>query len=382
LGTWLPFEQVPEGLTHFTQVASSRETARRLTEAAGAALVAAETAAVVELERTWPTPVVPTERHQVSVDGTMVPLLHGEWAETKALAIGQVGAADAAGEVHATAWSYFCRLTDAETFRRLAWGETHRRGITLAADLCALGDGAEWCQKFYDWHCPDAVRIIDFGHAAEYVSRAGQSVWPSASAPLTAWRDQQLEELKTGDPDAVLAALRALPRVAVVGPDGVHYPREEALQYLEKRRPQLAYATFQAAGYPIGSGGVESANKLVVGARLDGSGMHWARANVNPMLALRSAACSHRWPAAWDQVCAERQRHRAAQRATRAAARQAARAPAPAPAPAESVPSTPAARRRVAALPLGRVRDGKPAPNHPWRRGFEQRQQRKLAAKT
>jgi hypothetical protein len=312
----------------------------------------------------------------------MVPLLHGEWAEVKALAIGQVGAPDAVGEVHTTAWSYFCRLTDAETFRRLAWVETHRRGITGAPDLCALGDGAEWCQKFYDWHCPDAVRIIDFGHAAAYVSAAGQSVWPSASAPLTAWRDQQLTELKTGDPDQVLCALQVLPRVAVSGPEGVHYPRDEALQYLAKRRPQLAYATFQAAGYPIGSGGVESANKLVVGARLDGSGMHWARANVNPMLALRSAACSNRWPGAWEQVCAERRRRYTAQRLAGHVARQAARTPAP-PSPA-AVPAPPirAARRQVAALPLGLAHDGKPAPNHPWRRGFEQRQQRKLAAKS
>jgi hypothetical protein len=145
LGTWLPFEQVSEGLAHFTQVGSSRETARRLTQAAGAALVAAETAAVAELEQTGPPPAVPIARHQVSVDGTMVLLLHGEWAEGKALAIGQVGAPDAAGEVHTTAWSYFCRLTDAETFRRLAWVETHRRGITLAADVWAVGDGAEWC---------------------------------------------------------------------------------------------------------------------------------------------------------------------------------------------------------------------------------------------
>jgi hypothetical protein len=50
LGTWLPFEQVPEALAWFTQVPEAlawftqvpvgRETARRLTERAGAALVA------------------------------------------------------------------------------------------------------------------------------------------------------------------------------------------------------------------------------------------------------------------------------------------------------------------------------------------------------
>ena len=42
----------------------------------------------------------------------------------------------------------------------------------------------------------------------------------------------------------------------------------KALAYLEKRVGQLRYAAFRAQGYPIGSGIVESANKLVVEARL------------------------------------------------------------------------------------------------------------------
>jgi hypothetical protein len=269
LGTWLPFEQVPAGLAHFTGVATSRETARRLTEAVGAALVAAETAAVEALERSGlPPPVVPTTVHQVSVDGVMVPLVHKEWTAAKTLAIGRVVETvtpDGTRERHATELSYFCRLTDADTFRRLAWVETHRRGITLAPHTCGVGDGGPWCQRFYDWHCPDAVRILDWGHAAEYVSAAGRSVWGRGTAPLTAWLDQQLQALKTGAPDRVLAALRALPPILIPTADGYSCPRDEAVQYLEPRRAPIQYAVFTAAGYPIGSGTVESANKLVVG---------------------------------------------------------------------------------------------------------------------
>ena len=44
---------------------------------------------------------------------------------------------------------------------------------------------------------------------------------------------------------------------------------------------------------------MESANKLVVEARLKGAGMYWARASVNPMVALRTVACADRWPEAW-----------------------------------------------------------------------------------
>jgi hypothetical protein len=71
---------------------------------------------------------------------------------------------------------------------------------------------------------------------------------------------------------------------------------------LEKRREQLRYPLFQTQGWPIGSGIVESGNKLVVEARLKGAGMHWAEDHVNPMLALRNILCSDRWQEAWPQI--------------------------------------------------------------------------------
>ncbi len=49
---------------------------------------------------------------------------------------------------------------------------------------------------------------------------------------------------------------------------------------LTARWDAIQYARFQALGYPIGSGAVESANKLVVEARLKGSGLHWAREHI------------------------------------------------------------------------------------------------------
>jgi hypothetical protein len=186
-----------------------------------------------------------------------------------------------------------------------------------------------------DWHCPAAIPILDFPHAAEYVSAAGRSAFGAETPMVTAWLNQQLTELKYGDPDQVLAALAALPAVTVAGPAEEPCPRDTVVSYLTKRRAQIAYTTFQAAGYPIGSGAVVSANKLVIEARLKASGMHWARRNVNPLLALRGAACSDRWDAAWATLSQQRQAKRAVAWARRAAARSpAASAPAAAPPPA------------------------------------------------
>jgi hypothetical protein len=361
LGTWLPFEQVPEALAWFTRVSASRETARRLTERAGAALVAQETALVEQLEQRWPEPAVPLTLHQLSVDGAMVPLLHGEWAEVKTLAIGRVERRR--GEPHATELSYFSRLADADTFGRLAWVETHRRGLTLAPRVCALVDGADWCQTFITRHCPDAVRILDFPHAAGYVSAAAQAMFGPGTADASGWLGPQLHSLKHDDPARVLAALRALPVAESLTPETAAAQRDTAVAYLEARLRQIQYAQFRAAGYPIGSGIVESANKLVVEARLKGSGMHWARANVNPMVALRAAACSDRWTESWARIWARW----GAERQARSQARRPAVPPAPSSPPPSGVDRA-TARRTVARLRVGRGTAGRPAPDHPWRK--------------
>lgn len=47
---------------------------------------------------------------------------------------------------------------------------------------------------------------------------------------------------------------------------------------------------------------MESGNKLVVEARLKGSGMHWAEDHVDPMLAIRNIICSNRWKEEWPKI--------------------------------------------------------------------------------
>jgi hypothetical protein len=368
LGTWLPFEQVPEGLAFFTQVRIGEETARRLTEAAGAALVAVETAELERIQREYPEPALGPPLQQVSADGAMVPLVHREWAEVKTLAIGTVGSRRTRkGEevVCTREVSYFSRCVEAEQFRELVLPETYRRGTPRAEVVCAVADGAEWIQHLWDWRCRQAVRILDFPHAVEHLSLAAQAAYGAGTAETSEWLGTWGHELQHGDPDRVLAALRTLAEQA---------ERAEAaevctqvLGYLETRRSQIAYAAFQAQGYPIGSGMVESANKLVVEARLKGAGMHWARMNVNPMVALRAMACSDRWPTRWPQLWEALRAERSTRRRCRQQARRpmapvsAAPMPTPRPRPVKPTPLTPLPRK-------GTMVDGRPTADHPFKK--------------
>lgn len=368
LGTWMPFGHAARELGWLTRAVASESAAERLTEAAGAAYVAEQTAEAERLERRpTPEPAGPAVL-QISADGAMISLIHGQWVEVKTLAVGAV-VREATGEVRARDLSYFSRRADHGTFRRLALVETYRRGVGTARVVVAVMDGAEWLQKFIDLHRPDAIRVLDFPHAVEYLARAGQEAFEAGTAATSDWLGRQAHALKHDGPAAVLAALRALPAGA---------RRDAALGYLLPRRPQLQYPTFRAAGYPIGSGIVESANKVVVEDRLKRSGMHWAPAHVDPMLALRTIVCADRWEDAWPRITARlraadrtRRQQRRQRCADRRAARQAARLTAT-PRATPAAPSAPAALPTSPTPPTApkTIVDGRPTSTHPWKRRF------------
>ena len=310
----MPFRHAAQELEFFTGVPVSEATARRITEQWGAAYVSVQTAAVEELERTLPRPPAGPARQLLSVDGAFVPLVGGEWTEVKTLALGVIAEPVLErGErvVHTRELSYFSRHSEAHDFTRLALVETHRRGVETAQRVCAVTDGAEWLQGFIDFHRSDAVRILDFPHAAEYVAQAGRVVYGEATPEFQAWFEPVCHRLKHQPPDEVLAEVRQLLKqaeVKAVSPESVATV-QTSLQYLETRRAMIAYADFQHQGYPIGDGSVESANKLVVESRLKQAGLRWAAVHVNPLVALRNVVCNDRWSEAWPQVMEQLRQH-------------------------------------------------------------------------
>lgn len=356
LGTRLPFDQAAEEVRLLCGVALSGETVRRWTEAAGCIEVQLEQAALERLEREAPDDPAGPALQQVSADGAMVPLVGGNWTEVRTLAIGTI--IDRNGEPHAEEISYYSRRCTADAFIRQTALPTHERGTRTAGTVVAISDGAGWIQELVDEHCPDAVRIIDFTHAVGYLRDAAYAVFGAGSREAAVWLDTWAPALKKQEPEGVLAALKNLPTPT----EEAITAKRTALGYLKPRLERIRYAEFQKQGYPIGSGIVESAGKLVVEARLKGSGMHWKDANLNPMLALRSRLCSRRWTETWRGItaawrAAHRHKHDAAWR-TRCADK-AAKRPSSAPAPDAPPPK----RERVKM-----VVDGHPTAEHPWNR--------------
>jgi hypothetical protein len=292
LASWMPFAAAQELLHDLLGVQVSRATARRATLATGEAALAVCEREEERLKQEAPGAPGGADKQAMSGDGAFVQLVGGQWVEVKSLTIAEV-THNAQGEVGLEQISTFSRLAAAERFTQAALVETHRRAVEQATAVCAVQDGAVWLQALVDYHRADAVRILDFPHAAEYINAIGQAVQAAGGRLPRKWLEGMLHRLKHQGPERVLEHLSFL---------ATRYPSagiQENLSYLQKREAHMHYPTYQAAGWPIGSGSVESANKVVVEARLKGAGMRWQSQNVNPMLVLRNAVCNRRWHETW-----------------------------------------------------------------------------------
>jgi hypothetical protein len=376
----MPFERAVESLADMLRVHVSEATARRETENWGAVYAEVQEEEVKRIAQELPPAPEGPEKMLLSVDGAMVPLVGGEWIEVKTVALGVIEEPvweKDEWKVHASALSYFSRWMEAEEFGQAALVETHHRGLETAAQVVAVTDGAVWEQGFIDYHREDAARVLDFPHAAEYVAEIGQAVWGEGTEETNEWLNEQLHTLKYEGPTDVLSELRSLTQ------NHPEHPKlSKAFAYLEKREAQMQYPLYLEQGWPIGSGAVESANKLVVEARLKGAGMHWAPAHVNPMLALRNAMCSGRWAQASTQILAHQQLQRKRIRHLRRVKRLSEQATArenPETLPcAQSVGCTteasapepnPPLETRASSLPDSSSprKPWRPGPDHPWR---------------
>ena len=374
LGTWMPFGRAAKELRYFTRVEVSEATARRITEGAGSDYVQVQSEQVEQILKQTPASPPGPQLQLISADGAMVHQVTGDWVEVRTVAIGEVEAKGDGGEVRTRELSYFSRLSDASEFTRQALVEIFRRGTEKAAKVCAVSDGADWEQKFIDFHRWDAVRILDFAHAAGKVAEPGRLIFGEDTTEFEKWFNKQRHSLKLGKTEGVLRSIRGLEKKARGRGRGKKLKTiRGTVSYLEKRREMINYNEFQGLGYPIGSGCVESANKLVVESRLKQAGMRWARPNIDPMLGLRNIACNDRWEEAWPQLVTKRIEATSENRRQRRALKSLTQLQA-----TEMVPGRessgqaelqssedPAEERRVKARAKAPY---KPAADHPWRR--------------
>jgi hypothetical protein len=248
-------------------------------------------------------PAPDSEVMAVSMDGAMVPVRGEGWKEVKTVTISAVEPAPPqrgapVGDeprIKLTHHSYRAGLWEAATFANQQWAEAARRGVEKAKRIVCVNDGALWIWRIVAMCYAPCIEVLDWWHAVQKLWLIALQLFGEGNEVGQAWVTQHKAFLWTGQ-------LRPLFRYV-----HTHYPHDkpwpddlrQALGYLFSNRHRMHYEQFRRAGYPIGSGAVESACKSVIAARLRQAGMRWSRPGAQAMLALRSTILSDRWDDVW-----------------------------------------------------------------------------------
>ncbi len=246
----------------------------------------------------------------ISTDGAKV-LIRGEgWKEVKLTAISevQVQAAtappDSVGQgsrraddvkVKLSQHSYQAGLWDADGVAAYQYLEGLRRGLDQCAKLSSVNDAAAWIERITRTNFPHAVQIVDWSHASGRLWAVANATLGDQSAEAKQWAARQLDQLWSGGVAEVITTLKSL------GLDAEGYLPDvrQAPGYFESNQARMRYDVFRAAGYPIGSGTVESGVNTVVHHRMRRPGRGWWRENGQAMLAGLSELHSQRFDLAW-----------------------------------------------------------------------------------
>ncbi len=151
--------------------------------------------------------------------------------------------------------------------------------------LCVIADGARWIWKQAQALFPSAVEILDYYHCSEHIHKVATLQYGAHPEQQRQWCEAALARLFWGEVHGVIWGLQRMQ------PTDAHAAEEigTLIRYLQQHQERVDYRFARKGGYPMGSGGIESANKFICHVRLKRSGAWWYVTNANQMLALRCA---------------------------------------------------------------------------------------------
>lgn len=192
-------------------------------------------------------------------------------------------------DIRATEISYYCDILPARQFGDLTWATGCERQAQLAQELIFLGDGADWIWRLVEEYYPDAVQIVDWFHATEYIAPVANLAF-SVDDKRQAWIEQVRTLLWEGDLDAVIQAFAQFTRDRRAGEEA-----QKAVTYFTNNRHRMRYPEYRAKGFQIGSGSIESGCKQIVTQRLKVAGAIWEIDNAVTVAKARAALLSGQW---------------------------------------------------------------------------------------
>jgi hypothetical protein len=250
-----------------------------------------------------------TQQASISTDGGFVRVRGQDWKEVKMVTISSVRpkketerGAHPDGrrykpyepQMMLEKHSYQAGWWDADEMGKHQYLEGLRRNLPNCPKISSPNDGARWIERITRENFPNVTQIVDWFHASEKMWHIGKETIVNKQE-RSEWVTKQLEHLWMGRLSDVNSELEKVNTTQATDPDDI----ETCVGYFQRQTDRMKYHQYRIAGYPIGSGAVESGINSVIHHRMKRQGRGWHPDNVNPMLAALSELHSGRFERTW-----------------------------------------------------------------------------------
>jgi hypothetical protein len=151
--------------------------------------------------------------------------------------------------------------------------------------IALLGDGADWLWKHMTRCFPKGRQVLDYYHCVEHIYKVAKTQYGEKSMQGLEWVESTISRLFFAEVTNVIGGLRRMQPKSSEAAEEIR----KLIGYLDNNRGRIHYKGDRIGGYPIGSGGIESANKFICHTRMKRSGAWWVKETGNEMLRIRCA---------------------------------------------------------------------------------------------
>lgn len=184
---------------------------------------------------------------------------------------------------------YVSFIGSAAEFKKHLLACAIRNGYGKFKETVVLSDGATWIRNMVEEIFPDAQQILDFFHLCENVNTFAKHLFNMDESKYKPWAKDICDCLKASQHQHVLQELLTGRGKRLAGCPVNLYG------YISNNINNIDYFTYESKGYFIGSGAIESGNKIILQDRLKRAGMRWNTATAQAMLSLKTKAESDIW---------------------------------------------------------------------------------------
>ena len=183
---------------------------------------------------------------------------------------------------------YISYIGSASEFKKHLFALALRNGYGQYKETVIISDGATWIRNMAEELFPDAQHILDYYHLCENVNTFAKHLFKMDEAKYKPWAKDICVKLKKSEYQSVLCDLSLLERTPNGSPVNL-------FGYITNNANNIDYTAYEKKGYFIGSGAIESGNKLILQDRLKRSGMRWNIETAQALLTLKTKAESKLW---------------------------------------------------------------------------------------